>query len=216
MPGSAGRAGAPESAVAGSGRTGWDQAACSGIQQKPGQRRPAGRWTAPASPPWPAGNEPSLIQRPGRERAGMLRAAPGQLDAARPAVHAPSTVSAAMTLAAERCLWPTALHHFPGLGAGGLRHVSVSLRLLEDPRQAELVLATALGRVISINVFAAAGIGPVRRIGVTARVTALSPSAWEVSSTTHGLPAETLICNSLVRLSASDRESPLGLTRSGT
>jgi hypothetical protein len=127
-------------------------------------------------------------------------------------VHAPSTVSAAMTLAAERCLWPTALHHFPGLGAGGPRHVSVSLRLLEDPRQAELVLATALGRVISINVFAAAGIGPVRRIGVTA----LSPSAWEVSSTTHGLPAETLICNSLVRLSASDRESPLGLTRSGT
>lgn len=131
-------------------------------------------------------------------------------------MHAPSTVSAAMTLAAERCLWPTALHHFPGLGAGGPRHVSVSLRLLEDPRQAELVLATALGRVISINVFAAAGIGPVRRIGVTARVTALSPSAWEVSSVICGLPAETLICAILARLATSDRESPRGPTPSGT
>ena len=50
------------------------------------------------------------------------------------------------------------------------------------------------------------------------RVTGIEPalSAWEVSSAIHGLPAKTLICGSLPRLSESDRESPPGLTRSGT
>src|SRR5215471_21056326 len=38
----------------------------------------------------------------------------------------------------------------------------------------------------------------------------------EVSSATHGLRAQTLICCILARLATSDRESPVGLTRSGT
>jgi hypothetical protein len=41
-------------------------------------------------------------------------------------------------------------------------------------------------------------------------------SAWKVSSAIRGLPAETLICGILARLGTSDRESPLGLTQSGT
>ncbi len=39
-------------------------------------------------------------------------------------------------------------------------------------------------------------------------------SAWEVSSAIRGLCAETLICGMLAGLARSDRESPLGLTRS--
>src|SRR5215470_20272116 len=41
-------------------------------------------------------------------------------------------------------------------------------------------------------------------------------SAWEVSSATHGLRAQTLICGILARLATSDRQSPVGLIRSGT
>ena len=41
-------------------------------------------------------------------------------------------------------------------------------------------------------------------------------SAWEVSSAIRGLRAEMLICGTLARLATSDRESPSGLTRSGT
>jgi hypothetical protein len=33
-------------------------------------------------------------------------------------------------------------------------------------------------------------------------------SAWEVSATIRGLPANTLVCGALARLTASDRESP--------
>ena len=44
----------------------------------------------------------------------------------------------------------------------------------------------------------------------------LALSAWEVSSAIRGLRAETLICGILARLATSDREMPLGLTRSGT
>jgi hypothetical protein len=41
-------------------------------------------------------------------------------------------------------------------------------------------------------------------------------SAWEVSSAIRGLRAETRIWGLLARLATSDRESPPGLTRSGT
>jgi hypothetical protein len=52
---------------------------------------------------------------------------------------------------------------------------------------------------------------------VVERVTGIEPalSAWEVSSAIRGLRAETLICGSSDRVATSDRESPLGLTRSG-
>src|SRR6476661_3998181 len=71
-------------------------------------------------------------------------------------------------------------------------------------------------RVISADVYEVVGGRPVRCIGVAARVAALAPSAWEVSATIRGLPADTLACGTLARLTASDRESPLGLIRSGT
>jgi hypothetical protein len=53
---------------------------------------------------------------------------------------------------------------------------------------------------------------------VVERVTSieLALSAWEVSSPIRGLPAETLTCDILACLATSDRESPSGLTRSGT
>ena len=53
---------------------------------------------------------------------------------------------------------------------------------------------------------------------VTERVTGIehAQSAWEVSSAIRSQPAETLICGILARLAISDRESPPGLTRSGT
>ena len=41
-------------------------------------------------------------------------------------------------------------------------------------------------------------------------------SAYEVSFVTRGLCAETLICGTVARLATTDRESPLGLSRSGT
>ena len=41
-------------------------------------------------------------------------------------------------------------------------------------------------------------------------------SAWEASFVIRGLRAQTLICGMLARLATSDRESPLGLTPSGT
>ena len=44
----------------------------------------------------------------------------------------------------------------------------------------------------------------------------LALSAWEVSATIRGLPAETLACGTLARLTASDRELPPSLTQSGT
>jgi hypothetical protein len=44
----------------------------------------------------------------------------------------------------------------------------------------------------------------------------LALSAWEVSSAIRGLSAETLTWGILARLTTSDRESPPGLTRSGT
>jgi hypothetical protein len=50
------------------------------------------------------------------------------------------------------------------------------------------------------------------------RVTGTKPalSAWEVSVTIRGLPADTLACGILARLTASDRELLSGLTSSGT
>jgi len=49
------------------------------------------------------------------------------------------------------------------------------------------------------------------------RVTGIEPalSAWEVSATIRGLPADTLVCGTLARLTASDRELPPSLTQSG-
>jgi len=49
-------------------------------------------------------------------------------------------------------------------------------------------------------------------------VTGIEPalSAWEVSSAIRALPAKTLISGILARLAPGDRESPLGLSRSGT
>jgi hypothetical protein len=41
-------------------------------------------------------------------------------------------------------------------------------------------------------------------------------SAWEVSVTIRGLPADTLACGTLASLTASDRELPPGLIQSGT
>ena len=50
------------------------------------------------------------------------------------------------------------------------------------------------------------------------RVTGIEPalSAWEVSATIRGLPADTLACGTLACLTASDRELLSGLARSGT
>ena len=50
------------------------------------------------------------------------------------------------------------------------------------------------------------------------RVRGIEPplSAWEVSVTIRRLPADPLACGTLAGLTASDRESPSGLMRSGT
>jgi hypothetical protein len=59
---------------------------------------------------------------------------------------------------------------------------------------------------------------PGCQFGGLERVTGIDPalSAWEVSATIRGLPADTLACGTLARLTARDRESPPGLIRSGT